>query len=157
MYRRTLQLFSSALIILFGYSAFGLCVTTEKTNLRSGPGPNYKLTWSVPKYTPLLEVRRHGSWYEVQDQDGDTHWVYGQNVSKKTQCVSVLVASANLRQGPGSEYGVGDIWKVDKYTPFERLDISENGWYQVKAPWGGQYWINQGLVWRPLKVRGISY
>lgn len=144
-------------IILLPCLASALCVTSERANLRSGPGPSNKLTWTVPKYTPLLEIRRQGSWFEVEDQDGEKHWVYSQNVSKKTQCVSVAVASANLRQGPSADSGVGDIWKADKYTPFLRLDIAGNGWYQVQAPWGGTYWISNSLVWRPVKIRGISY
>jgi uncharacterized protein YgiM (DUF1202 family) len=143
--------------LLASLKSQALCVITEKANLRAGPGPNFKLTWTVPKYTPLLEVDKKGSWYEVEDQDGEKHWVYASNVSKKIQCVAVQVGSANLRRGPGPEHGVGDIWKVDKYTPFQRVDISDNGWYQVEAPWGGQYWLSPSLVWRPVRVRGISY
>lgn len=145
------------ILILLSQKVSALCVTTNIANLRAGPGSSHKVTWTVPKYTPLLEVQKQGSWYEVEDQDGTNHWVHSGQVSKKIQCVAIAVPSANLRQGPGPEQPIGDIWKADKYTPFLRVDMSDNGWYQVEAPWGGTYWLSSSLVWRPVKVRGISY
>jgi len=144
-------------IIFFSISAKALCVSSSRANLRDGPGPSHKMTWTVPRFTPLLEIQKKGSWYQVEDQDGEKHWVYSQNVSKKMQCISVKVDSGFLRQGPGAEHPLGDIWRADRYTPFKRLDVSDNGWYQVEAPWGGTYWISASIVWRPIRVRDISY
>ena len=138
-------------------SAFGLCVISSKANLRSGPSSKNKITWVAPKYTPLLEIKKKGSWYNVKDQDGQKHWVFGNNVSKRTKCVAVKVASANLRTGPGARNKLGDIRRVDRYTPFKRIDIADNGWYQVEAIWGGRYWISDKLVWRPVKISRVSY
>lgn len=145
------------LFLLCPITSFALCVSTSKANLRSGPGPKNKITWTVPKYTPLLRMDKQGSWYKVQDQDGDIHWVYSKNVNTKWKCVSIKTASARLRTGPSAEHSIADIWQVDRYTPFRRIDISDNGWYQVEAPWGGTYWISKNLVWLPMRVRGISY
>jgi SH3-like domain-containing protein len=145
------------LVLVFFGKAFAFCVNTQKANLRKGPGPKYPISWVVPKFTPLLEVNRKGSWIEVQDQDGEKHWVYSQNVTKNISCLSIRVASANLRTGPGAAHPLADIKKVDRYTPFKRIDVADNGWYQVEAPWGGRYWLSGGLVWRPLKIRGLSY
>lgn len=138
-------------------SAFGLCVSSSKANLRSGPGSKNRITWVAPQFTPLVELKKKGSWYHVQDQDGEKHWVYSKNVSKRIRCVAVKVASANLRTGPGARNKLGDIRRVDRYTPFKRIDIADNGWYQVQAIWGGRYWISDKLVWRPVKISRVSY
>lgn len=138
-------------------SAFGLCVTSSKANLRSGPSSKNKITWVAPKFTPLLKLKKKGSWYHVRDQDGEKHWVYGSNVTSRITCVAVKVASANLRVGPSSGNKLADIMRVDRYTPFKRIDIADNGWYQVQAPWGGKYWISDNLVWRPVKISRVSY
>ncbi len=140
-----------------GSQAFALCVSTEKTNLRAGPGPKNKITWVAPKYTPLLKIGGSGSWYQVQDQDGEKHWVYARNVTSKFTCVAIKVDTANIRTGPSSSSPLGNIQHADRYTPFKRVDIAENGWYQILAPWGGTYWISPNLVWRPVRVTGISY
>jgi SH3-like domain-containing protein len=144
-------------LLVTSRGAYALCVTSERANLRKGPGPNHPLSWTVPRYTPLVDVRKVGSWYEVLDQDGKTHFVYDRNVTRKIQCAAVRVASASLRVGPGSDQPLGDIWKAERYTPFKRLDVDDNGWFQVEAPWGGVYWLSGSVVWRPVRVREITY
>ena len=145
------------IIQLLMQTAFGLCVTSSKANLRSGPSSKKAITWVAPKFTPLLKLKKQGSWYHVQDQDGEKHWVYGSNVSSRIRCVAVKVASANLRTGPGPGNKLGDIKRVDRYTPFKRIDIADNGWYRVESSWGGRYWISDNLVWRPIKISRVSY
>lgn len=136
--------------------SFAWCVKTGKANLRAGPGISHKVTWTAPKYTPLLEIGRKGNWIEVQDQDGQNHWVYGSSVTKKFSCASVATPSANLRTGPSNSAALAKLNQVDKYTPFKRLDVADNGWYKVESNWGGVYWIHPNLVWRPVKVRGVK-
>ena len=138
-------------------SAFGLCVSANKANLRAGPSSKDRVTWEAPKYTPLLKLKTNGSWYQVQDQDGEKHWVYKSTVSSRIRCVAVKVPTANLRTGPSASYKLANIKRVDKYTPFKRIDIADNGWYQLEAPWGGKYWMSDNLVWRPVKISRVSY
>jgi SH3-like domain-containing protein len=136
--------------------AHALCVTTTSTNLRSGPGSKNAITWKVPKYTPLIELKKLGSWYEVEDMDGQNHWVYAPNVSRKMVCVSVKVPTAKVRKGPGSQAELADIRQVDRYTPFKRLDVQEE-WVEVEASWGETYWIHESTVWRPVKVSRVNF
>lgn len=144
-------------VVLLALKAHALCVKYESANLRSGPGPNHKVTWTVPLYTPLLQIDKKGSWYQVKDQDGETHWIYNKAVTSRMKCVAVKTNKANLRTGPTSSSALGDINSADKYTPFKRRDIADNGWYKVESNWGGTYWLHPNLVWRPVRIRGVSF
>lgn len=147
-------------IVIFGFllsgNAWALCVTSYIANLRSGPGPKHNITWTVPKYTPLVEIRKTSGWYEVEDIDGERHWVYSDNVTRNMVCVSVKVPTAKLREAPGSQSELADIRQVDRYTPFKRLDI-QGEWVQVEASWGSTYWIHESNVWRPVRVSKVSF
>ena len=143
-------------IMLFTVSAGAVCVSSYEAKLRAGPGPQHKSTWTVSKYTPLIAHSRKGGWVEVEDQDGVKHWVYGQNVTDRFSCLSIRTRTAKLREKPSNSSPLADIRQVDRYTPFKRLDRVDE-WYQVEAPWGGEYWVHESTIWRPLTVSRISY
>ncbi len=124
--------------------------------MRSGPGPKHAITWKVEKYTPLIEIKSSGGWIEVEDMDGEHHWIYGSNVTRKLVCVTVRSNTAKLRKSPGQQGEVADIRTVDKYTSFKRIDEQEE-WYEVEASWGETYWINSSNVWRPVKVARVNF
>jgi uncharacterized protein YgiM (DUF1202 family) len=142
---------------IYVVGAQALCVVSDFADLRAGPGKKHKVSWRVPKFTPLIEIKRGGGWVEVEDQDGERHWIWSKHVTSKIQCLSVRVSKASLRVGPGESFARGDIWFATKYSPFKRLDVAENGWYQVESLWGKSYWVSPNLVWRPVKVTDISY
>ncbi len=66
-------------------TAQGLCVKVLEANLRSSPDPNSPITWTVGKFTPLVRLEKKGSWYKVEDQDGDQHWVSARFVTTQYQ------------------------------------------------------------------------
>lgn len=144
------------LAVTASLSAHAICVSTYEANLREGPGPNYKVTWTVSKYTPLIAVSSKNGWIEVEDQDGKKHWIYAKNATDRYSCLSIRTSTAKLREQGSNSAPLADLRQVDKYTPFKRLDRIEE-WYQVEAPWGGEYWVHESTVWRPLKVSTISY
>jgi SH3-like domain-containing protein len=137
-------------------TSWALCVTTSSTNLRAGPGPKHPITWKVGKYTPLVEIRKSGNWYEVEDMDGEKHWVYAPNTSRKMVCVAVKVTTARIRKGPGAQAELAELRQVDRYTPFKRLDVQEE-WAEVEAPWGETYWMHESTLWRPVKVARVNF
>jgi SH3-like domain-containing protein len=145
------------LILLLSPSAFaGLCVTSNGVNLRTGPGPKYPVSWKVSKYTPLAEIKTTGGWIEVEDMDGEHHWIYSGNVTRKLICVTVRTNTAKLRKTPGPQGELADIKQVDRYTSFKRID-EQDDWYQVEASWGETYWIHDSMVWRPLKISKLNF
>src|SRR4051812_34467811 len=111
------------LLLIFSFASIALgeepvCISKKRAILRKGPGREFPVTWSVPKYMPLLRLDRKGTWVKVQDLDGEVHWVAAKDVSRKTQCAVVKTKTAKLRQGPGREHPLAALTSVDKYTPF---------------------------------------
>jgi SH3-like domain-containing protein len=145
-----------AIILVFSSAVHALCVTSNGVSLRSGAGTNFPVTWVVPKYTPLIEIRKTGNWIEVEDMDGIHHWVAATSVTRKITCVSVRVNTAKLRKSAGASSDLADIRQVDKYTAFKRID-AQNDWYQVEASWGETYWVNETNVWRPVTVAKVKF
>lgn len=145
-------------VALFAGRGYALCVTADLANLRDGPGARFKKTWTVGKYTPLVKIGSKGSWYKVKDMDGEVHWVHRNLVtSRGMRCLAVQVPVANLRTGPGSNHSIAEFATADKYTPFKRIDLHEDGWYRVEDEDGQKFWIHQNIVWRPVKVMNIGY
>lgn len=136
--------------------ALGLCVKSWVANLRKGPGNQHPISWTVGKYTPLVEIQRKGNWIQVSDQDGQRHWVYRKMVTSKVRCLAVKVVSANLRTGPGSRHPLVSFSSAEKYTALQRLE-REDDWHHVKDAFGRQFWIHHNLVWRPLRVSNVSF
>ena len=125
----------------------GMCVNVKKANLRSGPSTKKQITWEVFMYMPLVRLNRKGSWYQVKDFEGDTHWVFKNLVTTKFKCAVVKVDKANLRIGPGSKFRQpSDLPSVKKYTVFKLIKI-KGQWAQVKDSFGDTHWVFRKLVW----------
>lgn len=137
-------------------AAQSLCVKTASTSLRNEPRQAAAITWTVGRYTPFLKLDRKGSWYKVQDMDGDTHWVFKDSVSSEVKCLMIRVSTTNLRQGPGKQYPLVDRPVTDKYTPLKRLE-SEEEWYQVEDAFGVRGWVHESNIWRPTVIQSISF
>ncbi|MCC7402840.1 MAG: SH3 domain-containing protein [Bdellovibrionales bacterium] len=139
-----------------GSLARALCVDAWEANLRKGPGGKYPVTWTVGKFTPLIKVDKSGGWTQVEDQDGEKHWVLSSLVTTAYQCVSVKEATANLRSGPGTTYPSLHYGSADKYTPFKRVDLKDD-WYQVEDELGLRFWVHNSTVWRPVTVSRVGF
>lgn len=148
------KVISFILVIIASLHSYALCVSTNTANLRAEPSPKARITWTAGKYTPLVEMSRRGAWVEVQDMDGERHWVYGTNVTNKIVCVSVRVGAAKVRSSPNGE--LADLRQFDRYTPFKRLDINGE-WFEVQTAWGNVYWIHESTVWRPVRVTNVNF
>lgn len=136
--------------------SWAFCITATEAKLREAPNGKAKVTWIVGKYTPLITLKWNGNWVQVEDMDGQVHWVHSSNGRDKLQCVAVKSPIAKLRTAANANAALGDIRQVDRYTGFKRLDRVDD-WYQVEAPWGAEYWIHESNVWRPVKVQTIGF
>ena len=63
-------------------SATRLAVGVNKANIRSGPGKNHEILWSVGKYYPLDTLKKSGNWYKIRDFEGDEGWIFHSLVKK---------------------------------------------------------------------------
>jgi SH3-like domain-containing protein len=51
-------------------------VVKPKCNVRSGPGTNYELLFTVEKGVPFKVLERKGNWIHVVHADGDKGWMH---------------------------------------------------------------------------------
>jgi SH3-like domain-containing protein len=139
-----IALFCAALLLPGAASA--LCIKVPEANLRSGPGTRYEKSWTVYKYMPLKKIGQQGSWYQVRDVDGDTHWVYSRLVTRGMHCAAVKVDKANVRTGPGTTYAKSPLSPVERYYSF-KITGSKDGWVKVQDEVFNDGWMAKALLW----------
>lgn len=127
--------------------ATAACVHVPEANLRKGPGTQHEKSWEVYKYMPLKQLSQTGDWVQVEDVDGDTHWIFRNLLSDKIQCAVVKVNKANVRSGPGTNFGKTPLDQVEKYYAFKV--VGEDGdWVQVEDEVNNKGWLHSKLLWR---------
>ena len=135
--------------------SFALCVTTDRANLRKGPGNDFKITWTVGKFMPLKKIARKGKWFKVEDVDSETHWIQASAVSEAINCVVVKSKTAVLRQAASANAAPAEFTVVDRYTPFKKLERS--GEYIQVANEFDKFWIKDSAVWYPVNKITLSF
>ena len=120
-----------------------LCVTSPRANLREGPGREHRITWEVNRFMPLIQIGQEGDWIKVRDVDGDTHWIFGELVTERIDCVTIKELRANVRKRPTS---ASSKWfTVEKYTSFKRVE-TKGKWVNIEYE-GESMWLFHTLVW----------
>jgi SH3-like domain-containing protein len=122
------------------------CIKVPEANLRHGPGTNYEKSWEVFKYMPLKKIGEKGSWYHMQDVDGDEHWVYSKLLTNGMRCAVVKVETANVRTGPGTNYKASPLSPVEKYYAFKIVE-SRGDWVKVEDEVLNEGWVYKPLLW----------
>ncbi len=123
-----------------------LCVKDKKANLRQGPGKHYEKIWEVFQYMPFKELGKKGSWYRIQDVDGDIYWIYRKLVTRSYMCAVIKNNKTNLRKGPGTNFPKVNWSPVDKFFSMKVLKIKDN-WVHVVDSAGDRAWVYRPLVW----------
>ena len=133
-----------------------LCVARSKAILRKGPGVKFPNTWTVSHNMPLLKVGEKGSWYEVRDLEGQTHWVISSAVTRKVSCAVIKSKTAKLRQGPGTRFPASELASAERYPPFKKLD-RDGEWLLLEDDYRGQFWVHEKNVWLPMVRASLSF
>ena len=148
-YKTVSILLFSVVLVLGGWSssAQGICVNVRKANLRMGPSAKRDKSWEVARYMPFKQLKNTGTWVQVQDLDGDIHWIHSKLVTHKFFCAVIKVRRANLRTGPGASYPIHAKYpKAEKYESFRVIKQSK-GWSQLTDDYGDKFWVHRGLIW----------
>lgn len=140
------SLFLTLISVFIATGAHALCVSVPEANLRSGPGIKYEKTWVVYKYMPFSKISQDGNWYKVKDVDGDIHWIYRKLVTDTYQCATVKIEKANVRTGPGTNYGINVMSPAKKYASF-KITSSKGLWMQLVDEFDDTGWIHKNLLW----------
>ena len=133
-----------------------VCVSAEKAILRTGPGTEHAVSWVVGKYMPFMKVGSKNGWAQVQDVDGEKHWVLASMLTASFPCVVVKAKFANLRKQPGLKAPASEFPYADKYTAFKKIG-REGAWIQVMDEYKEKFWINETTVWQPMKRLNITF
>jgi len=120
-----------------------LAVSVGKVNVRSGPGTNFDILWSLEKYYPVNVINKKGEWYQTRDFEDDEGWIYGP-LLKKIPALVVKVPRSNVRGGPGTNFGV--LFQAEKGVSFKRLG-KDGKWFKIQHADGEVGWIHKSLVW----------
>lgn len=127
-------------------TASAACVKVPEANLRQGPGTDSEISWEVFKYMPLKKIGQKGGWYQVEDVDGDRHWIYGKLLSNSMRCAVVKMEEANVRTGPGTNYEKSPLSPVEKYYSFKVIK-TQGSWVKVEDEVFNEGWVYKPLLW----------
>lgn len=127
-------------------TAAALCVKVPEANLRQGPGIQHEKSWEVFQYMPFKKIGQQDEWYQVEDVDGDSHWIYSRRVTDALQCAVVKVDKANVRKGPGTHFAKSPLSPVDNYYSFKIIE-SKGEWVKVRDEVFNEGWVAKSLLW----------
>jgi SH3-like domain-containing protein len=134
--------------VLYGSALNALCIKVPVANLRTGPGTEYEIGWTVYKYMPFKIVGRSisGVWYAVEDIDGAVLWIHKKLVTNKYRCAVVNVNEVNVRTGPGTNYSKCFSEPVDKYYS-ARILKKKGPWVKFVDEDKTTGWIHEDYIW----------
>lgn len=125
-----------------------LSISGDDTNMRSGPGTNYRVMWELGKGFPLIVLKKKGKWYRVRDFEGTIGWVHQDvTLSRPHMIVKVHKNSKkriNIRSGPGTKYRI--VAKAYYGVVLKTLQ-QKHGWVEVQHENGVTGWIKRSLLW----------
>ncbi|MFQ5898818.1 MAG: SH3 domain-containing protein [Candidatus Methylomirabilia bacterium] len=114
-------------------------------NIRLRPGLDQPVVHRADRGVSFRLLEEKGQWLQVQHADGDRGWIYrplvwGDGVNGKTgiRFVRVKVATANIREGPGTN--TARLWKVGKNYPL-RVVSRRGQWFETVDFEGYEGWI----------------
>ncbi|MEA4813365.1 MAG: SH3 domain-containing protein [Oscillospiraceae bacterium] len=133
-------------------------VTTDKLNIRSGPGTQYRVICTVPCNTKLILTGKSntgGTWVQVKMFEGKVGWCCRQYLSadasesdetaipEGVSSAAVAISKLNLRSGPSTKYAI--VCTVPSHTRLTLTGKSntDGTWVQVEALNGKSGWCCQ--------------
>lgn len=131
------------------------CVKAWQANLRKGPSSQYKKSWVVGQYMPLLRIKKNGAWVQVKDMDGEKHWAHQSLLTRQISCVVVKSDFAYLRKGPSNKAAKHEMGLAEKYTSFKKVD-ERTHWVQVEDSNKRRFWVYRKNLWEAKRTSKIN-
>jgi SH3-like domain-containing protein len=138
-------IFTLLVFVLFAgtASAERLTVAADRANVRSGPGTDRGILWSVGKYYPVNTIKTSGQWHQIRDFEGDMGWIHG-SLLKKIPSVILTGETVNVREGPETSFKV--LFQAEKGVSFKLLEDKQE-WLKVQHADGDVGWVHKSLAW----------
>jgi len=116
-----------------------------KTNMREGPGENYRIKWIYHrKGLPVEVIATYDVWRRVRDMDGEIGWVHMALLSRERMAVvmgagmTAVTARADAKSDVVGEAARGAIGRLERCVPSAcevKFDRAE-GWVARTQLWG---------------------
>jgi SH3-like domain-containing protein len=123
---------------------YWVALRTNQTNMRVGPGRDYRINWIYQRAgLPLKVLRVMEGWLLVEDPDGARGWMLTQFVSRKAHTAMVRGQVTEIhenRDGSGSV-----MWRAEPGVIARLIDCSA-GWCKVDID-GRQGFVAQSALW----------
>lgn len=124
-------------------------ITTRESTLRARPCETAPAQGRVPRGMIVKAIDMNGAWFKVQLSEGSSGFIKSKEVEVPPRQVEALRTRVNLRNGPGTDYGIKKT--MDLMGVFEVLDMRyrrEHGlWYRLSVD-GSDGWV-AGFLVRP--------
>ncbi len=119
-------------------------ISTDKANLRTGPGEQYPIMWVYhKKFYPLEVIGEYESWRQVRDIDGTEGWIHvvllsGKRTGLITGGLRVLYDAPDPTAPPVARVEAGVVGEIlECQQEWCRIDVGpEDGWIDVSGLWG---------------------
>jgi uncharacterized protein YgiM (DUF1202 family) len=120
-----------------------MAVAAPKAMVLAGPGVQFDKVWEAKKYSPLLVLKKEGTWCQVQDHEGDKGWVSLSSLSK-TDTVITIKKECVVRSGPGTTFK--QITVIGSGIAFKVLERKGN-WIYVEHADADRGWLHKSVFW----------
>lgn len=126
------------------FAADYVSITTDKANVRTGPGTNYAVAMELFQGYPLKIEEKNGDWYKVTDYENDSGWVNDSIVKKADTVIVNAKESINMRSGPSATAPV--VADVERGVVMTKLG-EEGEWTKVRHSSGTTGYVFTPLLW----------
>jgi len=129
--------------------SYWVSLRNSQTNMRVGPGRDYRINWIyVRAGLPLKVLREMGGWVLVEDPDGARGWMLTQFVSRKAHTAMVRDAIAEIRE---NRDGSGRLlWRAEPGVIARLAGDCNAGWCKVDID-GRQGFVRESALWGAAK------
>ena len=126
-------------------------LTTDKANMRVGPGGSYRIVWVYQrKGLPLKVVRRLSGWRLVEDPDGTRGWLVSRFLSRERS--AIVTGDDNVMMRAGPDEGSQLLWQVEPGVTGWLGDCRQ-GWCRLAVGERDgpmrEGWVPQDRLWGP--------
>jgi len=124
---------------------YWVSLRNSETNMRVGPGRDYRINWIYLRAgLPLKVLREMGGWVLVEDPDGARGWMLTQFVSRKAHTAIVHDAVAEIHE---NRDGSGRLmWRAEPGVIARLIGDCNSGWCKVDID-GRQGYVPETGLW----------
>jgi SH3-like domain-containing protein len=124
---------------------YWVSLRNSQTNMRVGPGRDYRINWIyVRAGLPLKVLREMDGWVLVEDPDGARGWMLTQFVSRKAHTALVHGAVTEIRE---NKDGSGQVmWRAQPGVIGRVLGDCSAGWCRIDVD-GRQGYVAESALW----------